>query len=192
MDELTTYPPLATAEDFATFAKRNLSAADTATVETLIKGASNSIRRYCEWQIWPQVAGDELTLDGDGGSIQMLPVPRVAEVVKVIECGIELVADTDYTWSANGWLRRKGGCWTRQDRGMVVTLSHGYATEPDELVDLVCSMVARQYASPLGAIHEQAGSVSISYSIGLPTVVGGLALTDREKGMLVAYRGGDR
>jgi hypothetical protein len=191
MDELTTYDPFATAEDFATFARRNLSAPDTATVEDLLKGASNAIRRHCEWQIWPQVAGDELTLDGDGGSSQLLPVTKVIEVIRVVECGIEL-SSTDYSWSALGWLRRKGGCWTREDRGLVITLTHGYADKPFELVELACSVAARQFASPLGATYELAGSVAVNHSQTGPTMAGGVTLTNREIDALTFYRGGDR
>jgi hypothetical protein len=120
-----------------------------------------------------------------------LPVTKVAEVVRIVECGTEL-ASTDYSWSALGWLRRKGQCWTREDRGLAITLTHGYANQPFELVELTCSIAARQFASPLGAIREQAGSVAVTYSQSAPSVSGGVTLTPREINSLVFYRGGDR
>ena len=73
-------------------------------------------------------------------------------------------------------------------RGIVASVTHGFATVPAEIVAVVCSMVARQMVSPAGIIREQAGAVSASYSQTSPGTTGGLALMAHEKADLDPYR----
>lgn len=199
MDELSTYPPFATAEDFATFAKRNLDEFDTASVESYLAEAAELIREECEWQVWPQLEDDEMTLDGSGTAELVLPVHRLAGVTSVVECGTELTVDGDdasFDWSRDGILTKRGyGLWTRQRRGVVLVLTHGWVNSPNSLKNLSCAMAGRQFASPLGETRQQAGVVSVSYSSTGPaggSSAGGVVLTAADKAKLKPFIGGHR
>lgn len=190
--------PLATAVDFATYLRRALSAADTATAEQLLPSASREVRKFCGWHVWPS-REETLTIDGRGLRTLFLPSAHVTAIGSVTESGVELVADTDYEWSADGMLRRLGGgYWPSSFRSIVVELTHGYANDPDaptgssgapaDLRDLVCGVTARPFDSPRGRIRETAGTVGVTYPQTGPAISGGIALTRFERENLLTYR----
>lgn len=192
MDELSTYDPFATAEDFATFLRRDLSGFDTASAEDALAASSSEIRDYCEWQIWPRLVDDVLTVDGRGGFELVLPVPHVTDVASVVEDGATLVEGDDYEWSYEGILERRGTWWIIKRRAIVITLSHGYSVAPPTLKNMSMSVAARSFASPAGEIREQAGAVAVTHSQTAPGVSGGIVLLDGDRRRLGRYRGGYR
>lgn len=192
MDQLDSYPPFATAADFATILKTNLSAEDTATVETLLAASSKKIRQACGWQVWPSVE-DTLTRDGNGSGELLLPVNYVTAVDAVSDDGVELTAGDDYDWSEYGILTRTGrSVWTRKRRGVVIGLTHGYADSPQDLMVLSVAVASRQFDSPRGRIREQAGQVSVTYSQTSPSVSGGVVLLKVDIEQLSGYRAARR
>jgi hypothetical protein len=198
VDELSTYDPFATADDFAKWARRNLNEFDTASVELYLGAASTVIREFCEWQVWPQLVDDVLTLDGPGAAELILPVRQVAGVSAVAELGTDLTVDgdsADFDWSTAGILTRRYGWWTARRRGIVAVVTHGWVTVPTSLVAQTCAVAGRAFASPLGATREQAGAVSVTYSsTAAPGASGsgGVALTDGDRARLAPFRGGYR
>lgn len=193
MDELSTYESFATGEDFATAIQRDLNDAQTATAELLLDGASAEIRKICEWQVWPQLVDDVLTVNGTGATELVLPVSRVAAVTLVVENGVTLTEGVDYEWSEDGILTRcNWGRWTLRRRGIVLTVTHGFATRPNDLILLTCNVAGRSFVSPTGDTREQAGAVSVNHATTETGVSGGIVLTDADRRRLKGYRGGYR
>lgn len=197
MSELYAGDPLATAVDFASYLKRDLSANDTATAEQLLAAASREVRKFCRWHVWPSRA-DELTLDGPGTRTLFLPSAHVTALAALTESTVELVAGTDYEWSADGMVRRLGGAWWPTGfRSIAVELTHGFPDDPDaptgssgapaDLRDLVCGVAARAFDSPRGRIRESAGAVAVTYPQTGPAISGGIALTRFERENLRVY-----
>src|SRR5690348_1490097 len=99
--------------------------------------ALTAAQNYCRWHVFPS-REETLTLDGSYQFVQMLPSLLVTAVAEVVEDGTTLVEGTDYEWSEIGELRRLGACpWTGKLRGLVVTLTHGYETEPADFAAVV-------------------------------------------------------
>lgn len=203
MDELGTYPSFATPGDFATWARRPLSDVDTATAQLLLDAVAAEIRKACEWQVWPALSGDTLTLDGLGGFQRVLPVSRVTAITSVVDNGITLVEGTDYDWSTKGILDRLGNrWWSKKRRGLVLVLDHGYAgnpanagpnTAPNDLILLNCAIAGREFGPALGGIaRESAGAVQVQHQKTADGVAPTVELTAGDKARLKGYRGGYR
>jgi hypothetical protein len=93
--------------------------------------ARDGAQRYCGWHVTPVKEGDEVTLDGPGGRLLMLPTLALVELTSVIEDGVE-VPITDLYVSKAGMVKKKsGGCWSRHFGSIVVTMTHGYASAPN-------------------------------------------------------------
>lgn len=197
MDELSTYDPFATAEDFATFFKRDLSALDTATVNQNLEMASYIIRQECGWQIWPQITDDQFELDGPGARNLLLPVNYVTAVGGITELDTDLVDGTDFEWSRHGIITRGAGAlylsWTNRRRGITVSgVTHGYVNVPGSLKNLAMGMVGRTFDSPSGRIREQAGLVAVTYPQTGPSLSGQLGITAFERALLSGFKAASR
>jgi hypothetical protein len=163
--EWSEYDPFATTEDFATFAKIDLSAPDEATAADILAGVSTEIRRYCRWQIWPVEDDDVLEVNGTGARELALPVRTIQDVTSVTDNGTELDAAA-WTWTRFGTLRRvDGAAFCDVDRGIVVVASHGFVVRPVDLRKLTCELAVMPYQSSAGPalIRAQAGAVSVQY-----------------------------
>lgn len=203
IDERT---PFATPTDFATYARRSLSAQDTATVQQLLASASKRIRDYCGWHLWPEHVDEVVRVEGSGSALLVLPTLHLAAVTLVVEDpdGTDPVTldATSYRASAAGMLRLiNGGRWGGEFMPYDVTITHGYpdnpappvdgSAAPEDLRDLACQVVGRAFVSPTGAIREQSGTVAITYSQTGPAAAGGIVLMRSEKDALDHYRTGD-
>jgi len=167
-------------------------------VDQLCVAASARVRAYCGWRIAPSTA-EVFTVNGSGTYRQLLPTMFLTAVSSVTDSGTVLDL-TVIDWSTEGWLewgqytaayqRPYGypGYFSRRPRGVVASVTHGYTETPDDVKMLVCTMVARQAASPAGVLREQAGQVSAAYSQVSPNVSGGLVLMQNEMAQLDAYR----
>lgn len=195
---MTSYPPLATVNDYADLigpapAGLNLSG--------MLDGASALIRRYCGWHVSPVVT-DQVTVNGSGTGVLMLPSLMVLDVTAVTDTG-SAIDPTTLQWSQDGYLYRSGASvpngsgyftpdyctflWSANLRGVLVSIQHGFDVVP-EVTALACTVVARSAASPAGVIREQAGQVSMTYSQVAQGVSGGMSLMQHEMGILDAYR----
>lgn len=146
--------------------------------------ATQMIRDYCGWHVAPS-REDEVTIDGTGADVVLLPSRRVAEVSSVSVHGQELPADA-YEWSAIGALRRKGGRWPDSYRSITVTFTHGF-DDMSVLSGVVSSIAARVRMDPTGMLASQrAGTQSVSF--GGRSTASGHGLMSVEKESLAPYR----
>lgn len=127
-----------------------------------VQVATQVVRDYCGWHVAPSEE-HELTLDGTGTDLLLLPSRRVNEILSVSVNGQDLNPD-QYEWSATGALRRKGGVWPSSYRSIEVKLNHGHA-DMTALSGVVGSIAARIQMDPTGVVVTQrAGTQQVSYS----------------------------
>lgn len=155
--------------------------------EAILDQASAAVRSYCGWHIAPVETDQTITVDGHGGSRLRLPTGKLIDVAEVRNDDALIPADQLW-WSTFGWIERDPGCWTTKPNGVTATITHGYDTVPDDIVEVVVSVAARAAASPTGATREQAGSVSFTWSTVAPGVAGGIGFLAHELAILDTYR----
>lgn len=153
--------------------------------------ASRTIRDYCRWHIAPEIS-ETLTLDGNGSSLLRLPSAYVVDVASVSNDGV-LVATDGYEWSRFGMLRAVGRPWSRRFRGVVVELTHGYETCPEDVLE-----VAIQLARANAVLTSQSGSMLAlatgmtsgphSFQISQAAQAGVVGLSGQHRGVLNRYR----
>ncbi len=159
-----------------------LSESDDET-ERLLAAALGLARRYCGWHVTPVLEDDEVTLDGTGTCLLVLPTLKVVELTSITEDGVDLAEGISQSARAPGCLfKESGGLWTRGYSNIVVTYTHGYE-EAREWQSAVLSLVDRWSDLPAG---------------GKPNVVGpfkwasespvGEAFTATERYLLDSYR----
>ena len=81
--------------------------------EWFLRVAGDTIREYCGWHIWPNIAVTDLRLPIGSKGIIMLPSRYVTDVVSVTafpRSDDPQVLDpaTDYVWDQAGWIERVG------------------------------------------------------------------------------------
>lgn len=135
-----------------------LTGADAERAALLLETASGLFIGHADGQLIELVEGDEITLDGNGSRVLLLPQVPVVEVTSVVLDGEELVDGTDYRWSAKGILRRLTAAWPDQERVLEVTYSHGFDDIPWDVKSAVLSAAARAFTNPLGHTSERIGS----------------------------------
>lgn len=163
----------------------SLLPAGNASQEQLdLTAAEAAVRAYCGWHIAPVITED-LVLDGSGTSTLFLRTLRLKDVTAVELSGTALDL-ADLEWSEAGFMRRSG-TWPDRLRSVKVSIVHGFEDAPD-VAAIVRAIAARASASPTGVVREQAGAVSIGFSLTAPGVSGGVVLMDHERKQLDAYR----
>lgn len=148
--------------------------AGTGLEEWRLTVASAAIRSYCGWHVAP-VLEETVTLDGNGGTVLMLPTLRLVSLDEVRVHG-EVVGDVE--WSHMGALR---GRWPNRWRSIQVRMHHGFDA-PADLLGVVLEAAARAVNSELGGQAETIGPFSFSAS------EGSTALFDHELRVLDRYR----
>jgi hypothetical protein len=103
-------------------------------------------RRYCGWHVVGAVTED-ITVDGPGSSLLVLPTLRLTDVTAVTENDTAVELDS-IEWSARGLIVKCGrGWWTDRFRGITVSVTHGYAEAPD--FDAAVAAIAERTADGL-------------------------------------------
>ncbi len=111
------------------FTRGRLDSEDDETQRQL-DAALLAAQRYCGWHVAP-VLEAEVTLDGTGDYLLVLPTLMLTELTSVTEDGIELDL-TDLTWSQRGLVAKRSGVrWSQLFSSIVVAMSHGYDSAPD-------------------------------------------------------------
>jgi hypothetical protein len=117
-------------DDVAAYSQGVLAASDPRT-GLLLSGALAAARAYCGWHVIPELVGEELTLDGPGSSLLVLPTLRLTDITALTENGVAIDVET-LEWSIRGLVckpyRQR---WTNEFRGIVATVNHGFTTAPD-------------------------------------------------------------
>lgn len=146
------------------------------------QAAEALVQRYCGWHIGlPRT--ETFTVDGSGGSLQMLPTLYLTDVVSVTSDAV-LLDPLTYDWSKNGYLERIDGYrWSCRLRGITATITHGYDTYPEE-VDALLDRLSQRITDDAGTL-AQVGEVR--YSISGSIASAGL-LTKADKVTLAPFR----
>jgi len=127
----------------------------------MFKRASARVRGY----VRQEITADTSTIIVRG-PIVVMPERPVTEITTVKD-----ITDPDdpYTLSADEWVLRSGGILETPNFGgnLEVTYDHGFATVPDEVIELVCGVASRltqiNVAAASGVQQETAGSESVTF-----------------------------
>lgn len=156
----------------------------TATEAERLEQAEALVRNFCGWHIAPSRVATE-TVRSYLGTTLLLPSLHVAAVATVLEDGIELTVEDDYTWSEQGILTRS---YWANDVDVVVTFTHGHAFPPAEVTAIVQAVAQRAIDNPGSLVRQQVGPFSDTYSTTGTNQVSTLSLLDSEKEALRRYR----
>jgi hypothetical protein len=120
-----------------------------ATVEPgNVDAAVGEVRRHCGWHLGV-ARTEELTLDTLGERVLYLPSRMVTAVASVELDGVDIT--TDAIWYPDGrLLRSEFGVWPCSRQGLVVNLTHGYATplnDIPEVIGVVAALAVRLRAA---------------------------------------------
>ncbi|AXQ65132.1 head-to-tail connector complex protein [Gordonia phage Schmidt] len=148
-------PDILTGADLERFTDGEVVAG--AQADMAVEGALAAVRTYCQWHVLGERT-ETLVLNGSGTQELTLPTTRVVEVLEVREDG-ELLPERAWSWSADGALRKRVGCWSDEFRSVEVKLTHGHETAPD-VVRVVLALAARNADNPLARKSEAVGSMS--------------------------------
>lgn len=186
MVAITELPALATPDDVEAYTKGKLKAADL-RVPAALAAVSRSIRRRAGWHIFPLVTAHTLVLDGPGGPVLSLPTLKLVTLTSIDDDGTALVsADLRISPSTGLVKKRDGGSWSREYGAITAVMDHGEEEVPD-LANLVLKLVARALASPMGATREQAGALSVNWSMTTQGVAAGIVPTADERTLMDSY-----
>ncbi|MFE7566209.1 mobile element protein [Streptomyces sp. NPDC057539] len=108
-------------------------------------------------------AGDVVTLDGTGQESVLLPAAPVTAVASLLLDGEALTEGVDFTWSADGFLRRTSRCWPDRLRCIEVSYSHGWDPVPEDIQEVVVDQARAMFRVQPGVQTIQAGGESITY-----------------------------
>ena len=104
---------------------------DDEETQRQLDAALAAARTYCGWHVSPSMADVELTLDGPGDRLLVLPTLKLTELSEVSEDGVELNL-AELHWSARGLIAKRGGTyWSALFGSITVIFSHGYSSAPD-------------------------------------------------------------
>ncbi len=138
---------LATAADLAGYLGHAVYTADSAEearAVLLLDLASGLVRSEAGQQI-SLVEDDEVTLDGSGTALLLLPELPVVEVTEVT---VDDVETDDWTLGVHGVLTRPSGAvWPLGSGNVVVAYDHGQAV-PDEVRAVVLAVAGRAWQQP--------------------------------------------
>lgn len=110
------------------------------------------------------VEGDTTVLDGNGRTEILLPAAPVTAITSVTLDDTLLVEGTDYTWSADGYLRR-ADCqpWPDRLRCLTVVWDHGTVEVPEDIQEAVIDQARSMFRVQPGIQSYTAGSESVTF-----------------------------
>lgn len=111
------------------------------------------------------VRADTITMDGNGCETLLLPVAPVVAVGSVKLDGELLVDGTDYSWSADGYLRRLQGCWPDRLRCVDVVYDHGYDPIPEDIQEVVIDQARAMFRIDPGVQTKTVGGQSVTFGV---------------------------
>lgn len=181
---------LATTADITARLGRALTAVEAIRIVPILKDASAAVRRYVPQTF--SAATSTVTLKVRRGRVR-LPERPVNTVTAVVDSNGNAVFYTVIgdvvVFGANvpddfAWFPWRNGYQT-----VTVTYTHGYATIPDDIVGVVCSIAIRA----LGRKPEDSGLTNesiqgYSYSIGAAGAAGGFGMLADERMILDTYK----
>lgn len=191
LTEIDTLPSILDVSGYNTFTADKYSS-DKRAHDNLM-AASDAVRNYCGWHIFPTLECELSTTFFDkrisqtwAGVLVQLPATYVTEVESVTIDGVNY---TDFAVQSNGLLRVKA-CgpfdpWTT----IVIVYSAGLPISAAAgLRELIAHRVTHALASSNGVQSEAAGGVSITYNATWTNNARATALADDNKDVLSPYR----
>jgi hypothetical protein len=111
--------------DVENYTQGRLNRDDPETVRVLA-AALGAARRYCGWHVTPVLSAVQMTVDGPGSPLLVLPTLRMVAMSSLTEDGVAVDLST-VRWSSRGLVRKKNRCrWTCEYGGIVATITHGF------------------------------------------------------------------
>lgn len=191
--ELTVLPNLITVEEYNTYTAGKYN--EDIRIESNIKAASQAIRNYCGWHVYPSAkcSMSERLLYGNGrakrvGNDLMIQLP--AKFVTAIESVIiDDVNYTDFAFDSGGIVHvfdipemsRKSIVEVEYTAGITDNLM-------ESIKELVSHRVTHALASSNGVTSEAAGGVSVTYNANWINSARATALPDDNKEVLAPYK----
>lgn len=169
---------------------RVLTDAEVMRVTALIADASASIRNYTRQTITEETTTDVLRIRNGRVRLPQRPVTAVTTVVNVNGDpviyqwdGADMLAASSNVPDSWAWVP-----WRNGINNLTVTYTHGYATVPDDIVAVCCSIVMRSLGrEPVDAGLQSETIQGYSYTLGAIGAAGAVGLLQSEKDILDAY-----
>ena len=170
---------LATPEQMCERTQGEVSAESHPFLANELASASNDIRGFCRWHIYPekQVSYRRVGASVDDVWLSAMEISSIdAVTIDGVEWTTEQVAGVEFD-PLTGWTNLCG-------RRVSVTYTAGYEDVPADLVGLTLELAALGLGTSLGQTREQAGSVSLTYGRG----GGGIDPASPEGRRLIPYQ----
>lgn len=179
---------LADLTDLAAYLGRTLTATEETQATLLLQASARSIRRFTRQTI-TRVDSDAVVLQGNWGSVLVLPERPVVSISSVAINGTSLTVNEGYTWDGGDklyrgrrtintgtdptepWPYRHELYWGGPSAQVAVTYSHGWVDVPEDIRAISCAMVARAMSTPAGVKSETTGPFSVSYTAGADSAI---------------------
>lgn len=195
--------PLASVDDVLNRYPGTLRPESKARIPYLLTDASVTVRSYCKQTFTAQTSTHRIRPIGDTVRLRQQPVVSVTSVGLVdtlTTSGVISLPLGSWVWDGGQeiWIGAIGRVINLPEEAFAllrrhtplieVVYGHGYATSPDDVVTVVCSMVLRvlDLPGPTSMTSNQVGPVA--YSTSAEAREGILALNDAEKRILGQYR----
>lgn len=175
--------PFATPDQMADRSRGAITVASHPFLPSALKAASKEIRKCCRWHVATRETVTRAFIEPAPRSDLWLPALEIASIDEATLDGVPLDVSAVVINPETGWTSLRA--WGRV---LSVTFTAGFEEVPDDIVDLTLHVAARSLGSPLGAIREQAGPVSVTWSATAPNVSGGTVLLPHEKDSLAEYQ----
>jgi len=128
---------------------------DDTETQRQLDAALAAARSYCGWHVTPSVPDAEITIDGPGGPLLMIPTLNMTALSSLTEDGTD-VDVAALSWSRRGMVLKRHphllppnqshylpwNWWTDWFQGITVVVTHGYDNAPD-FEAAVLSAIAR-------------------------------------------------
>lgn len=158
-----------------------------------ISAATDAIRNYCGWHIYPArscnwvgYAGLSRNMTRNGSEVLIqLPARFVSGVMEVLHNGHEI---TGYICDPNGLLHLMGICLARYDTISVTYMAGVPSSMMNGVKELTAHRVTHALASSYGVTSESAGGVSVTYNAGWAGQTRSTALADDNKDVLAPFK----
>lgn len=191
--EIATLPDFITVEEYNAYTAGKYS--DDSRIEPNIKAASQAIRNYCGWHIYPstECSMSEHLLYGDGrtkriGSDIMIQLPAKF-VTAINSISIDEVACTDFVFDSNGIVHVFDTPKMIRKSVVVVEYTAGITDAlMNSIKELTAHRVTHALASSDGITSEAAGGVSVTYNANWINSARATALPDDNKEVLAPYK----
>ena len=180
---------LATVADLEARLGRSLDATETIRAEALLAGASARVRAYTGQSFEQSTSTDRVQVRNGRAVLPQRPVSAVSAVADTD------ANDVDFDWYSGDTVAlmlsdvfdrepyRHGLLWVD------VTYTHGYASIPADVVEVVCSMVLRAFGVQPDATGYSSESIDdYTYRVGTVAAAGVVGMLPQEKEALAPYR----